>query len=163
MRPSENVSLMSCSIAETAALVAICQTDFYPFETSSPSGTGKHGTKFWNKEWIVFAPSAEAQSQESSLQHQQMHQMHVHIAEENTVPPQRPAFVATASPQCVCPVPDVTKEKKYPLKPYTSLVRMKFVAKKPPTTCGAPAARPVLRRRLQPRPSKASASTAIKP
>ena len=55
------------------------------------------------------------------------------------------------------------KGKKYPLKPYTSLVRMKFVAKKPPTTCGAPAARPVLRRRLQPRPSKASASTAIKP
>ena len=111
MRPSEDVSPTSCSIAETAALAAICQTDFYLFETSSPSGTGKHGIKFWNKEWTVFARSAEAPSQESSLQHQQMHQMHVRIAEENTVPPQRPAFVATASPQCVCRVPAVTREK----------------------------------------------------
>ena len=41
-------------------------------------------------------------------------EMHVHIAEGNTVLPQRPAFVATASPQCVCRVPDVTEEKTYP-------------------------------------------------
>ena len=55
------------------------------------------------------------------------------------------------------------KGKKYPPKPYTSLPRKKFVAKKPPTMCGVLAARPVLRRRLQPRPSKDSASSATKP
>ena len=55
------------------------------------------------------------------------------------------------------------KGKKFPLKPYTSLARQKFVVKKQPMMCGVPAARPVSRRLLPPLPSKASASSATKP
>ena len=55
------------------------------------------------------------------------------------------------------------KGKKIPTKTLRQFTPEEIRRKKATIMCGVPAARPVLRRRLQPRPSKASAPTATKP
>ena len=160
MHPRKNATQTLCYIVVAAVRTALGLTSCCRYENSSPSGIQMNGLLSCQKAWNVCANNAWTSSVRQDGQQNQNIPTHVHFVIFCQPPP--PGSVPLVRKMFEWLVPNVTLEKNYAPKNWSTFHRKKFVAGNKPKKCEKHAAGNVPPKPKQPPHDKAFACNAIR-